>query len=117
MSESLASIILQMVPDTFPKGLRAAWNQHRFHPDELAGGISLRFLVSRRDIDRGARFHSVLSYNAYLLRAELPLLDLLFPQPENPLSDIPIVGDVTDFFLGLGPTAIKGAIMAVTGGS
>ena len=117
MPASLGSIIWEMVPDTFPKGLRSAWNKHRFGPKETAAHISLRFLADRRDVDRGARFHAMLSYNTFLMRAELPWLDLLFPSAPNPLEDIPIVGGVSDFFLGLGPNAVKGAIMGATGSS
>lgn len=114
---SLASIIKQMIPDTAQsKSLRAAWQRHRFRPSDKNEPISLRYLLNRRKVESGATYHALLSYNTYLLRAEIPLYDYLFPKPNlGWFGDIPIVGEGLESLAGVPADVGREIVKGVTG--
>ena len=111
---SLNELLTEMVPDVDTKrGLRRCWQLHRFRPGADDGQISLSRLLNRRQPNLGTEWHALCIYNAYLMRASLPILDYLLPKPDAGIfGHVPVIGDIVQGFLDLPSDAVKGVIAA-----
>jgi hypothetical protein len=117
--QSLRAVCDQMLPissEDASLSLRRLWSTCRFRPSDAPAQISARAVLNRHDPSFGMTGHAMLTYNTYLLKADIDIVGLIRELAKPPGSDIPIFGPIIKA-VGAIPEDLADGVIQLVGGS